>query len=120
MAAKYLTIAREIKKRIISQRYPASSPLPDQFALAAEFQTSRMTIQQAMRQLIVEGLIYTRQGAGHFLCARISSSFHSGILPGSDYFWRNQNLGAFGHGEQQSGALRTAFSDGKRAVFTAD
>ncbi len=45
MTAKYLQIAREIKKRIISQQYPASAPLPDQFALAAEFSTSRMTIQ---------------------------------------------------------------------------
>ena len=55
MAAKYITIAREIKKRIISQQYAANEPLPDQFALAAEFSTSRMTIQQAIRQLIVEG-----------------------------------------------------------------
>lgn len=67
MTAKYLQIAREIKKRIISQQYPASAPLPDQFALAAEFSTSRMTIQQAMRQLIVEGLIYTRKGQGTFV-----------------------------------------------------
>ena len=57
MAAKYQTIAREIKTRIVSRRYPDGQPLPDQFALAAEFGTSRMTIQQAMRQLIVEGLI---------------------------------------------------------------
>ncbi len=38
MTAKYLQIAREIKKRIISQQYPASAPLPDQFALAAGVQ----------------------------------------------------------------------------------
>ena len=69
MTAKYLQIAREIKKRIISQQYPASAPLPDQFALAAEFSTSRMTIQQAMRQLIVEGLIYTRKGRSAWACA---------------------------------------------------
>lgn len=85
MAAKYLTIAREIKKRIISQRYPASSPLPDQFALAAEFQTSRMTIQQAIRQLIVEGLIYTRQGQGTFVRKNFLQ-LSQWDLPGSDYF----------------------------------
>ena len=51
MAAKYIAIAREIKKRIISRQYSASEPLPDQFALAAELGTSRMTIQQAMRQI---------------------------------------------------------------------
>ena len=64
MTAKYLSIAREIKKRIISQQYPASAPLPDQFALAAEFNTSRMTIQQAMRQLIVGAYLYP-QRAGY-------------------------------------------------------
>jgi len=85
VAAKYLTIAREIKKRIISQRYPASAPLPDQFALAAEFQTSRMTIQQAMRQLIVEGLIYTRQGQGTFVRKNFLQ-LSQWDLPGSDYF----------------------------------
>jgi GntR family transcriptional regulator len=80
MAAKYITIAREIKKRIISQQYAANEPLPDQFALAAEFSTSRMTIQQAMRQLIVEGLVYTRQGQGRS-SAKISCSSRSGISP---------------------------------------
>ena len=85
MTAKYLNIAREIKKRIISQQYPASAPLPDQFALAAEFNTSRMTIQQAMRQLIVEGLIYTRKGQGTFVRKNFLQ-LSQWELPGSDYF----------------------------------
>ena len=85
MAAKYQTIAREIKKRIVSQRYPDDRPLPDQFALAAEFGTSRMTIQQAMRQLIVEGLIYTRKGLGTFV-RRNFRQLSQWDLPGSDYF----------------------------------
>ena len=85
MAAKYLLIAREIKKRIISQQYPASTPLPDQFALAAEFNTSRMTIQQAMRQLIVEGLIYTRKGQGTFVRKNFLQ-LSQWDLPGNDYF----------------------------------
>lgn len=93
MAAKYITIAREIKKRIISQQYPASEPLPDQFALAGEFNTSRMTIQQAMRQLIVEGLVYTRQGLGTFI-RKNALQLSQWDLPGSDYFgatktWEN-------------------------------
>lgn len=93
MAAKYLTIAREIKRRILSQQYAASAPLPDQFALAAEFATSRMTIQQAMRQLIVEGLVYTRQGQGTFIRKNFLQ-LSRWDLPGSDYFgatktWEN-------------------------------
>lgn len=93
MAAKYITIAREIKKRIMSGQYPASEPLPDQFALAQEFTTSRMTIQQAMRQLIVEGLVYTRQGLGTFIRKNFLQ-LSQWDLPGSDYFgatktWEN-------------------------------
>lgn len=95
MAAKYLTIAREIKKRIISQRYPASSPLPDQFALAAEFQTSRMTIQQAIRQLIVEGLIYTRQGQGTFVRKNFLQ-LSQWDLAGNEYFGATKSWGHMG------------------------
>lgn len=84
MAAKYIAIAREIKKRIISRQYSASEPLPDQFALAAEFGTSRMTIQQAMRQLIVEGLVYTRQGQGTFVRKNFLQ-LSQWDVPGTDY-----------------------------------
>jgi GntR family transcriptional regulator len=111
MAAKYITIAREIKKRIISQQYAANEPLPDQFALAAEFSTSRMTIQQAMRQLIVEGLVYTRQGQGTFI-RKISCSSRSGISPAAT-IWCDQNLGTSGHGHQPGGAFELRFPNEK-------
>jgi GntR family transcriptional regulator len=93
MASKYISIAREIKHRILSQQYSASEPLPDQFALAAEFRTSRMTIQQAMRQLIVEGLVYTRKGLGTFVRKNFMQ-LSRWDLPGSDYYgatktWEN-------------------------------
>lgn len=93
MSAKYVSIAREIKQRIMSGQYSASKPLPDQFALAAEFSTSRMTIQQAIRQLIVEGLVYTRQGQGTFIRKNFLQ-LSQWDLPGSDYYgatktWEN-------------------------------
>ncbi|NDL66016.1 GntR family transcriptional regulator [Acerihabitans arboris] len=65
--SKYMAIAQEIKKRIISQQYQHGEPLPDQFKLADEFHTSRMTIQRAIQQLIIEGTLYTRQGQGTFV-----------------------------------------------------
>ena len=105
MTAKYLPIAREIKKRIISQQYPASAPLPDQFALAAEFSTSRMTIQQAMRQLIVEGLIYTRKGQGTFVRKNFLQ-LSQWELPGSDYFGATKTWEHLG--EVQSEVVRFA------------
>ena len=105
MTAKYLQIAREIKKRIISQQYPASAPLPDQFALAAEVSTSRMTIQQAMRQLIVEGLIYTRKGQGTFVRKNFLQ-LSQWELPGSDYFGATKTWEHLG--EVQSEVVRFA------------
>ena len=105
MTAKYLQIAREIKKRIISQQYPASAPLPDQFALAVEFSTSRMTIQQAMRQLIVEGLIYTRKGQGTFVRKNFLQ-LSQWELPGSDYFGATKTWEHLG--EVQSEVVRFA------------
>ncbi|STT49652.1 putative transcriptional regulator [Klebsiella pneumoniae] len=117
MTAKYLQIAREIKKRIISQQYPASAPLPDQFALAAEFSTSRMTIQQAMRQLIVEGLIYTRKGQGTFVRKNFLQ-LSQWELPGSDYFGATKP-GASWRGAKRSGALCGALSQRQGAKFAA-
>ena len=100
MAAKYIAIAREIKKRIISRQYPASEPLPDQFALAAEFGTSRMTIQQAMRQLIVEGLIYTRKGLGTFVRKNFLQ-LSQWDIHGSDYSGATETWGHLGKVESQ-------------------
>ena len=100
MAAKYITIAREIKKRIISQQYAANEPLPDQFALAAEFSTSRMTIQQAMRQLIVEGLVYTRQGQGTFIRKNFLQ-LSQWDIHGSDYAGATETWGHLGKVESQ-------------------
>lgn len=118
MAAKYITIAREIKKRIITQQYAANEPLPDQFALAAEFSTSRMTIQQAMRQLIVEGLVYTRQGQGTFIRKNFLQ-LSQWDLSGSDYFGATktqEHLGTVTSG----GALRTALPERERAGIADD
>lgn len=100
MAAKYIAIAREIKKRIISGQYPAAEPLPDQFALAAEFGTSRMTIQQAMRQLIVEGLVYTRQGQGTFIRKNFLQ-LSQWDIHGSDYAGATETWGHLGKVESQ-------------------
>ncbi|KAA8999344.1 GntR family transcriptional regulator [Affinibrenneria salicis] len=83
--SKYIVIAQEIKKRIISQQYDLGEPLPDQFKLADEFHTSRMTIQRAIQLLIIEGILYTRQGQGTFIRKNFLqlSQWDS---PATDYF----------------------------------
>lgn len=64
---KYKMIADEIRNRIINKIYDSSKPLPEQEKLAAEFETSRVTIKKALDLLFVEGLVYSIQGSGTFV-----------------------------------------------------
>lgn len=112
MAAKYLSIAQEIKQRILSQRYPATEPLPEQLALAAEFNTSRMTIQQAMRQLIVEGIIYARQGQGTFVRKNFRQLSQWDVA-GSDYFGATETWRHLGEVTSQVIAFEVRFPNEK-------
>lgn len=64
-----------------------------------------MTIQQAMRQLIVEGLIYTRKGQGTFVRKNFLQ-LSQWELPGSDYFGATKTREHLG--EVQSEVVRFA------------
>lgn len=68
-----------------------------------------MTIQQAMRQLIVEGLIYTRKGQGTFVRKNFLQ-LSQWELPGSDYFGATKTWGASWRSAKRSGALCGALS----------
>ncbi|MBU7567332.1 GntR family transcriptional regulator [Weissella hellenica] len=65
--AKYLEIAHQLSDRINNKEYLAGQNLPDQKNLAAEFKTSRMTIQKAIDVLNFEGLTYSVQGSGTYV-----------------------------------------------------
>jgi len=62
--AKYEEIARVLRDRILSGYYPQDSMLPNQVDLVEEFNASRMTIKKALNILTLDGMIYSRQGAG--------------------------------------------------------
>ena len=65
--AKYTYIAEEIEQKIISGQYPLGEPLPDQVKLANEYDTTRVTVQKAIKLLVQKGLIYSKQGSGMFV-----------------------------------------------------
>ncbi|QLB50456.1 GntR family transcriptional regulator [Streptococcus sanguinis] len=62
--AKYEEIADILRDRIAEGVYPVDSLLPTQSELAVQFGASRMTIKKAVEILIIEGLIYSKQGNG--------------------------------------------------------
>lgn len=62
--AKYEEIASVLRDRIADGVYGKDSMLPTQAELAKEFGASRMTVKKAIEILIIEGLIYSKQGIG--------------------------------------------------------
>ncbi|MBP2097430.1 GntR family transcriptional regulator [Enterococcus rivorum] len=75
--AKYKHIADEIEQKIISGQYLLGAPLPDQVKLAQEYDTTRVTIQKAIKILVQKGLVYSRQGSGMYVKKNALISDHS-------------------------------------------
>jgi GntR family transcriptional regulator len=75
---KYEEISSSLKKMFTDGKYQPGDLLPDQEALARQFNTTRMTIRKAMQALVTEGVVYTKRGAGTFL--RKDFNAHDGSL----------------------------------------
>jgi len=67
---RYLSISENIRKRILSGELAANAKLPSQRDLAKEYDTTLMTIRQALTQLEEEGLTISKHGVGTFIVGR--------------------------------------------------
>jgi GntR family transcriptional regulator len=65
----YAQVKDLLRERIALQRDEEHAQLPSERELARELGVSRMTVRQAVRELIAEGAIYTAPGRGTFLSA---------------------------------------------------
>jgi len=61
---RYARIQRVLEDRVIDGTYPVGSLIPTEVELAAEFDTSRFTIREALRYLREYGYVERRQGVG--------------------------------------------------------
>ncbi|MFJ1974252.1 winged helix-turn-helix domain-containing protein [Streptomyces sp. NPDC087903] len=61
---EFQKVSGELRARMTDGTYPLRSFLPAQRDLAAEFEVSRDTVQRALRELVDEGWIESRQGSG--------------------------------------------------------
>ena len=59
-----------LRERIVSGELAPGARLPGEPQLAAENGVSRVTIRRALDQLVAEGLLSRRPGAGTYVCAR--------------------------------------------------
>ncbi|HYO53051.1 GntR family transcriptional regulator [Archangium sp.] len=63
----YLQLARHLKNQIVSGRLLHRDALPGERELAERFGVSRVTVRKALKELLDEGLLEQRQGAGTFV-----------------------------------------------------
>ena len=68
---QYQTIYETLKKQIQAGQFQEGQLLPSENELCSQFQTSRMTIRQALNDLVNEGYIIRRQGKGSIVKTQI-------------------------------------------------
>lgn len=78
---KYNEIAENIKQKILQGVYPANTAIPPENTLAEEFHVSRITIRNALRNLIDEGYLYSVQGKGNYVLAKSNDRFLLSLKP---------------------------------------
>jgi GntR family transcriptional regulator len=63
----YLQLKDSLVAEITSGRYRSNQRLPSERELSIQFKVSRMTVRQALLELVRDGTIYTRVGKGTFV-----------------------------------------------------
>lgn len=66
----YSTVATELRDRIKRGIYRPGQCVPTEAELVREFRVSGITVRRAIRDLVLEGLLQGRRGAGVFVCER--------------------------------------------------
>ena len=89
--AKYKQIFNIIKKRIKDGTYQNGKAIPDQNALANEFNASRMTVKKALDMLSYEGFLYSKRGSGTYV--RQNAADQRDTLPFNEYAGLTKELG---------------------------
>lgn len=65
----YMQIAEELKRRIEHGGFEAGAAIPSERNLTEQFGVSRMTVRQAITDLVNAGLLYRERGSGTFVAA---------------------------------------------------
>lgn len=67
MMTKYEEIAEDIRQDIMNGKYNVNQQLPLEKEMCEYYNVSRITIKKAVDQLVSEGLVVKRRGAGTFI-----------------------------------------------------
>jgi DNA-binding LacI/PurR family transcriptional regulator len=77
---KYQQILDDLKESIGSGKYEVGQRLPSENELVKKFGTSRVTVNRALRELQITGLIERRAGSGSFVSPNSSKNYTFGLL----------------------------------------
>jgi GntR family transcriptional regulator len=67
LAPTYIKIKNNIQHLITSGKYQPGDKLPSEAELSTAFKVSRITIRLALKELLNQGAIYSKQGKGSFV-----------------------------------------------------
>src|SRR5258708_16252134 len=67
----YYQIMNQLREMILEGEYAVNSLLPPERELVETYQVSRMTIRQAILELVNEGILVRRRGVGTFIAPHI-------------------------------------------------
>jgi GntR family transcriptional regulator len=65
----YLQIEEQLKSQLSEGKFPPGAAIPSERELTETFSVSRMTVRQAITNLVNEGLLYREKGRGTFAAA---------------------------------------------------
>ncbi len=77
---KYQQILDELKAAIASGKYSVGQRLPSEHELVKRFGTSRVTVNRALRELQITGVITRRAGSGSYVSPAPAKGYTFGLL----------------------------------------
>jgi len=77
---KYQQILDELTEAIASGKYSVGQRLPSEYELVSTFGTSRVTVNRALRELQLKGLIERRAGSGSYVNPSLAKGYTFGLL----------------------------------------
>lgn len=86
----YVRIREALREEIAGGGLKRGEKIPSEHRLAEDHNASRMTVRQAIRELIDEGLLYRRQGLGTFVAHSHINRDHTKL---TDFFEEAQFMG---------------------------
>ena len=91
----YIQIATDIKEKILSNKYEVGSKLPSVRELSVVYEVTTLTVQRAMQQLEIEGVIQSKKGIGSFVTMGCRDALEQNMIneQAKDFIIKMKNRG---------------------------